>query len=190
MSINQFVEMTIFLCLICFSIYDKMQGFIDESGLFIFLLIYYLFIFFILCRNSRWPPKVAGKRFLRKVASRLCRYPVGQIALSRSVSKINAFLCLTQKFKMAAKSGGKMFFFCDKMPVGSADTLRVKNFVEIAPSCSVSEINTFLYFTQKFKMAAKSSRKMIFEESCQQTLQIPCGSKILSKLLYLSPFPR
>ena len=51
--------MTIFLCLICFSIYDKMQGFIDESGLFIF----YLFTFF-----------------------------------------------LTQKFKIATKSGGKMIF--------------------------------------------------------------------------------
>ena len=38
MSINQFVEMTIFLCLICFFIYDKMQGFLDESGLFIFLI--------------------------------------------------------------------------------------------------------------------------------------------------------
>ena len=36
MSINEFVEMTMFLCLICFSIYDKMQGFIDESGLFIY----------------------------------------------------------------------------------------------------------------------------------------------------------
>ena len=34
MSINQFVEMTMFLCLICFSIYDKMQGFLDETGLF------------------------------------------------------------------------------------------------------------------------------------------------------------
>ena len=31
MSINEFVEMTIFLCLLSFSIYDKMQGFIDES---------------------------------------------------------------------------------------------------------------------------------------------------------------
>ena len=38
MSINEFVEMTIFLCLIRFSIYDKMQGFIDESGLFIYFL--------------------------------------------------------------------------------------------------------------------------------------------------------
>ena len=61
MSINEFVEMTIFLCLICFSIYDKIQGFIDESGLSIFLFIYF-------------------------------------------------FLRFTQKFKMAAKSGGKTNF--------------------------------------------------------------------------------
>ena len=30
--------------------------------------------FFLFYANSRWPPKVAGKRFLGKVASRLCRY--------------------------------------------------------------------------------------------------------------------
>ena len=35
-------------------------------------------LFCISCRNSRWPPKMAGKQFLRKVASRLCRYPTGQ----------------------------------------------------------------------------------------------------------------
>ena len=33
-----------------------------------------------------------------------------KIALSHSVSEINAFLRLTQKFKMAAKNGGKMIF--------------------------------------------------------------------------------
>ena len=36
--------------------------------------------------------------------------------------------------------------FCEKLPVDSADTLRVKIFVEIALSCSVSEINVFLLF--------------------------------------------
>ena len=45
MSINEFVEMTIFLCLVCFSIYDKMQGFIDESGLVIFLFIFFFLRF-------------------------------------------------------------------------------------------------------------------------------------------------
>ena len=33
-----------------------------------------------------------------------------EIALSRSVSEINAFWGLTQKIKMAAKNGGKMIF--------------------------------------------------------------------------------
>ena len=42
MSINQFVEMSVFLCLICFSIYDKMQGFLDESGFFIFFFFFFL----------------------------------------------------------------------------------------------------------------------------------------------------
>ena len=34
MSINDFVEMNIFLCLICFSICAKMQGFVDECVFF------------------------------------------------------------------------------------------------------------------------------------------------------------
>ena len=52
MSINEFVEMTIFLYLICFSIYDKMQGFIHESGLFIFLFIH-LFAFYAEIQDGR-----------------------------------------------------------------------------------------------------------------------------------------
>ena len=52
-----------------------------------------------------------------------------EIALCHTISEINIFLHFTQKFKMAAKSGGK-----------SPNTLRVKNFVEIALSRTVSEI--------------------------------------------------
>ena len=149
MSINEFVEMTIVLCLICFAIYDKMQGFVDESVL---------------------------KTFI-------------EIALSHSVSKIYGFLRFTQKFKIATKSGGKIFFG-EPSPVECADTLWVKNFVEIALSRSVSKINTFLHCLQKFKMAAKSGGKTIFAKSCQCTLQVPCWSKISSNSLYLAPFLR
>ena len=46
--------------------------------------------------------------------------------------------------------------FCAKSPVDYADTLRIKNFVEITLSHSVSEINAFLRLTQKFKMVTKS----------------------------------
>ena len=60
--------------------------------------------------------------------------------------------------------------FCEKSPEDSVDTLRVKNFVEIALPCSVSEINAFLHLTQKFKMAAKSGGKTIFVKSRQKTL--------------------
>ena len=34
--------------------------------------------FCVLCRNSKWPPKVVGKQFLGKIASRLSRQPAGQ----------------------------------------------------------------------------------------------------------------
>ena len=57
--------------------------------------------------------KSAGKSFffLQNNASGLCRYPVGQkFCRNRSVSEINTFLHFTQKFKMAAKSGGKKIF--------------------------------------------------------------------------------
>ena len=40
----------------------------------------------------------------------------------------------------------------------------------------VSKINAFLHFTQKFKIAAKNSDKVIFAKCRQYTLQIPCGS--------------
>ena len=70
MTINGSVEMIDHIPLICFSIYDKMQGFIHEWAFFLF---------------SRWPRKMAGKRILGK----------------------NAFLHLTQKFKMVNENGGK-----------------------------------------------------------------------------------
>ena len=55
--------------------------------------------------------------------------------------------------------------FCEKSPVDSVDTLWVINFGEIALIRSVSEINTFLYLRQKFKMAAKSGGKTILGKS-------------------------
>ena len=55
--------------------------------------------------------------------------------------------------------------FCEKSPVDSANTLRVKSFVEIALSHTVSEINVFMCFTQKFKMAAKNGKENDFWEN-------------------------
>ena len=40
---------------------------------------------------------------------------------------------------------------------------------------TVSEVNAFLRFTQKFKMAAKNGRKLIFGKSHPLTVLIPWG---------------
>ena len=70
-----------------------MQGLLDECVFGFFCLVFVLH----LRRNSRWPPKMVGKQFLGKDAS---RYPMGQnsieINLSHTVSEINAFLRFTQ----------------------------------------------------------------------------------------------
>ena len=54
--------------------------------------------------------------------------------------------------------------FLGKWPFDSADTLRVKNFVKINLSHTVSEINMYWRFTQKFKMAAKNGQETDFWE--------------------------
>ena len=56
--------------------------------------------------------------------------------------------------------------FWEKSPVESADTPRVKNFVKISLSRTVSEI-CFCVFLQKFKMAKKNGGKVIFGKSHQ-----------------------
>ena len=127
--------------------------------------------------------------FLRKDASRLCRYPAGQkfcqnCSISPRFRDKRVFA-----IKAEIQDGHQKWRendFWEKSPVDSANTLWVKNFVKITRSRD----NAFLRFMQKLKMAAKSGGKMIFEESCQKTLQIPCGSKISLKLLYLTLFPR
>ena len=51
------------------------------------ILLFFFFVFFfggggggggVLHINLKWPPKFAGKRFLKKAAGKLCRYPGDQ----------------------------------------------------------------------------------------------------------------
>ena len=136
---------------------------------------------------------MAGKRFLGQVASRLYIYPVGQkIRRNRSISYRFRDKCIFV-FYAEIQDGCQKWWksdFGEKSPVDSTDTLGIKNFVEIALSYTVSEINTFLRFMQKFKMAAKNGGKAIFAKIWQYILQIPCRSKIVSKSLQLAPFLR
>ena len=99
--------------------------------------------FSVLCRNSRWSPKIVGKLYLGKF-----RQYTLQIY-----------------------------------------TLQVKNFIKIALFHTVSEINAFFcIFHRNSRFSAKNGEKMIFGKSPQWTLQVSCGSKISSNLLYLAPF--
>ena len=90
------------------------------------------------------------------------------------VPKINAFLHFMQKFKMATKNGGK---------VDSTDNLQVRNFVEITLSRTVCQINVFCILRRNSRWPPKNGGKVTLAKFRQYTLQIPCGSKMLSKSL-------
>ena len=76
------------------------------------------------------------------------------------------------------------------------DTLKIKNFVEIALCSTVFEILAFLrfaIFAQKFensKWPPFFVRQIFFENWDNYSAEIPCGSKISSKSLYLARFSR
>ena len=106
-----------------------------------------------------------------------------EIALSHIVPDINVFLRFNQKFKMATKNGRKMISGKNHQLTLLLPCLGVKFFDQIAVSHTVSQINAFLRFTQKFKTAAKNGRKTIFGKTRQLTLGIPWNSKILTKSL-------
>ena len=55
--------------------------------------------------------------------------------------------------------------FLEHTSLAAPDNLWVKNFIEIYPSHTVSELNVFLRFTQKFKMAVKNGGKA-FQDKC------------------------
>ena len=82
--------------------------------------------FRVLLRNSRWPPKRAGKDFWGNLADNSAN-------------------------TLGVKKDGKTIF--GKTYHMTVDTLGLKNFAEIALSRTISETNVFLCFIQKFKMA-------------------------------------
>ena len=102
--------------------------------------------------------KWRGKRFLGKVVRKSCIYPTGKKSC-RNCSILHPFqdkciFAFNAEIQDDRQNGGKAIFL-EKLPVNSTDTLRVENFVEIALSCTVSEINMFWHFMQKFKMYLK-----------------------------------
>ena len=169
---------------------------------------------FNFCQNSRWQPKSRSQdkcvfAFYTEIQdgrqkwwqSDCCEMlPVHsadslrvknfiKIALSRNVSTINVFFV----FYVEIQDGRQKWResdFCEKSPVDSADNLQVRDFVEITLSQMVFQINLFCILRRNARWPPKNGGKVIIEKCRQYTLQIPCGSKILSKLLYLALFPR
>ena len=127
MSTIDFIEMTILLCLICFSIYGKMQGFVDEC-------VFFLCVYVCCTQKFKMAAKMVGKRFLGKVTSTICRYPGGQkFRRNRFIShrfQDKSAFAFDAEVQLTAKNGGKTIFG-EKLPSDSADTLWVKNFVKI-----------------------------------------------------------
>ena len=62
-----------------------------------------------------------------------------------------------------------------------------KNLAEIGPSLTISEINVFLHFTQKFNMPAKNYWENDFLEK-NMIFHISYWQKFQPKLLYLTLF--
>ena len=96
---------------------------------------------------------------------------------------------------MAAIFGeGKIFGKLQRLH--SLDTLWVENFDEITLSRMVKEIRSKLVFChflakiRKFKWPPFLGRGKFFKNYQEYNAQIPCGSKILTKSLYLARLRR
>ena len=111
-----------------------------------------------------------------------------KMALSLTVSEILTFFVFPQKFKMAAKSGENrnfsilyriLFYY----PV-SQELCRNRSI-----SYGFRDIKIFSFFA-KIQDGRQKWRKLKIFNFVQNTLLLPCESKIVSKSLYLLRFPR
>ena len=112
----------------------------------------------------------SGRKNFQKIASRFCRYPVGQKFCQNCSNTLRFRNKRVFAFNTEIQDGRQKWprnSFLVKVTSTLATYPARKNFVEIALSHSVTEINRFLRLTQKFKMAAKSGGKTIFAKSRQ-----------------------
>ena len=106
--------------------------------------------------NARYP---GDHKFRRKKPQEDCVDILGsKFCRNLAISKINKFFAFSAEIQDGCQKWWENYFWT-KLPHGSADTLKVENFIEIALSQAVSEINAFLSFMQNFKMATKHGGK-------------------------------
>ena len=135
--------------------------------------------------NSKWSPFLARQTIFDIWVNYSAEIPYGSKISTKplSLAQFSRYKCFCvlqflrkiRKFKMAAIFGETKFF--ENWVFHSAYTLRVENFVEIALSRSISEINTFLRLTQKFKMAAKIGGKTFLQKVASRLCIYPVGQK-------------
>ena len=124
-----------------------------------------------------------------------------EIALSSMVFEIQAFLCFAIFVKNSKIQNGRHFWWDQKFSKKLGHllrrvTLRIKNFIEIALSGTVFEIQAFLCFMISAKNLENSKwlpflvGQKIFENWVSYSEELPYGSKISSKSLYLARFSR
>ena len=152
--------------------------------------------FAIFGKNSKWPPFLGRGKFFLKLprvhfSDTLCVENLDEITLSRTVKEIEANLCFAifgKNSKWPPFLGRGIFFF--KLPrVHFSDTLCVENLDEITLSRTVKEIEAnlcFAIFGKNSKWPPFLGRGKLFENCHEYIAQIPCGSKISTKSLYLA----
>ena len=120
-----------------------------------------------------------------------------EIALSRTVKEIEANLCFAIFGKNSKIQNGGHFWggenFWKLQRLHCLDTLCVENFAEIALSRTVKEIEAnlcFAIFGKNSKWPPFLGRGKFFRNYQEYNAQIPCGSKISTKSLYLARLRR
>ena len=133
--------------------------------------------FFIFCKNPRWPPKVAKIEIFCLCTGHSCTTlqvkTSLEIALSVTVFEIFTLFHLPQKFKMAAKNRN----FTPLYRTVFYDSVG-KNFARNRSiSYGFGDIHTFS-LSAKIQDGRQKWRKLKFYPFAQDTIVLPCGSKI------------
>ena len=153
--------------------------------------------------NSKWPPFLARQIFFENWHGYAADIPCGSKISSKSLylagfSRYKHFYVLQflRKFKMAGIFGEIKIFFKigittlqRYIPCGSkisSKSLYLARFSRYKHFCVLQFLRKF----RKFKWPPFWAREKFFENWENYSAEIPCGSKISSKSLYLARFSR
>ena len=131
-------------------------GIKNDVEIAVSLTISVIMLFRVLHINSRWLPKDSGEmnfgRSSQMTADTLQGKNTHQNCSGSHSFQDKCNFAFHAEIQNDCQNCQENVFW-EKPPGDSADTLTVKNVAEIALSHTVSEINAFLPFPQKFKMA-------------------------------------